>query len=465
MEDDNNVKFHQKLLSIDEKLEREDIEALIFLCSDLISPKNLQHIESAHQLFERLMKESLLNEEDCFLLAELLFLIKQHYLLPKIDYTKEQVLNELSTKRKISPYRIMLYNLSEEITNEEFKNIKFLVHKDIPKTLTSFLSLLKHMEKQELLSENNLDMLVTICESVSKNLIKRINQYKHEEKKKLSLTSGTANRSVEASAEKNMEAVKYRMDHKYRGRCIIFNNYEFQTMNYREGSCKDADDLRSVFEWLGFTVTIHHNTTEDEMKEILMLCRIDPMHQDSDCFVCCVLTHGESGCVFSSDEKSIAIYELTSYFMAHECRGLINKPKLFFFQACQGTDIQEGVFLQADAKKAKNSLSVTKNIPQRCIPKEADFLLGMATVDGCSAIRHRVRGSWYIQALCHQLKRLVPRQEDILTILTVVNNDVSQQGDLKGTMKQIPQPAFTLLKKVIFPVPPDDPPPAEENFL
>ncbi|XP_036613794.1 caspase-10 [Trichosurus vulpecula] len=466
MEEDNNIEFHQKFLLIDEKLERKDVESLKFLCSDLISPKNLEGIDTAHQLFQKFMDEDLLNEDDCFLVAELLFLIKQHYLLQHIGYTKEKVQKELSTKGKISSYRVMLYNLHEEVTKEDFEYIKFLLHKDIPKSLVSFLSLLRHMEKKEFLSENNLDMLERVCTPLSANLIRRINQYKDEKKeRKLSVASGATESLWKKAAEENKEGVQYTMGRRHRGLCLIFDNSEFQTMDFREGSCKDVDELTNVFEWLGFIVRIHCNTTKEEMEKILILCSTDPKHEDSDCFVCFVLSHGDSGSVFSSDEKSIAILDITSYFRARPCPGLINKPKLFFFQACQGEDMQEAVPLDADARSASASLPVPKNIPQRCIPKEADFLLGMATVDGCCAIRHRIKGSWYIQALCHQLKCLVPRREDILTILTVVNDVVSQQADPSGKIKQMPQPAFTLRKKVIFPVPPDAPPASEENLF
>lgn len=47
------------------------------------------------------------------------------------------------------------------------------------------------------------------------------------------------------------------------------------------------------------------------------------------------------------------------------------------------------------------------------------------------------------------------RQQDILSILTAVNCDVSQRADSTGKKKQMPQPAFTLRKKLVFPVPPE----------
>lgn len=40
-----------------------------------------------------------------------------------------------------------------------------------------------------------------------------------------------------------------------------------------------------------------------------------------------------------------------------------------------------------------------------------------------------------------------------MSILTKVNADVSNNSDGSGTKKQMPQPVFTLRKKIVFPVP------------
>lgn len=44
------------------------------------------------------------------------------------------------------------------------------------------------------------------------------------------------------------------------------------------------------------------------------------------------------------------------------------------------------------------------------------------------------------------------RGEDILTILTKVNFEVSNKDDKKNMGKQMPQPTFTLRKKLFFPL-------------
>lgn len=44
------------------------------------------------------------------------------------------------------------------------------------------------------------------------------------------------------------------------------------------------------------------------------------------------------------------------------------------------------------------------------------------------------------------------RGEDILTILTKVNFEVSKKDDKERMAKQMPQPTFTLRKKLFFPL-------------
>ncbi|NXG23080.1 CASP8 protein, partial [Grallaria varia] len=129
------------------------------------------------------------------------------------------------------------------------------------------------------------------------------------------------------------------------------------------------------------------------------------------------------------------------------------KPKLFFIQACQGEKRQHPVNVEVDARP-HDSYSTQQSVSlYDSIPEDADFLLGLSTVDGCVSFRHIQQGSWYTQALCRNLELLVPRGEDILAILTEVNKDVASRVNNNGE-KQMAQPAYTLRGKVIFPKPP-----------
>ncbi|KAL0626592.1 Caspase-10 [Plecturocebus cupreus] len=250
-------------------------------------------------------------------------------------------------------------------------------------------------------------------------------------------------------------AAVYRMNRKHRGHCVIVNNHSFTSLRDRRGTYKDAEILRCVFNWLGFTVCTYNNVTRGRMEEVLQEQKCNPDHVNGDCFVFCILTHGKFGAVYSSDEALMPIREIMSHFTALQCPGLAEKPKLFFIQACQGDEIQPSVSIEADALNPEQQPTSLQGILQDSIPVEADFLLGLATVPGYVSFRDVQEGSWYIQSLCNHLKTLVPRHEDILSILTAVNNDVSRRADKQGTKKQMPQPAFTLRKKLVFPVPLD----------
>ncbi|XP_007444350.1 caspase-8-like, partial [Python bivittatus] len=221
-------------------------------------------------------------------------------------------------------------------------------------------------------------------------------------------------------------------------------------------------ELKCVFTWLGFKVEKYDDKTSIEIETLLQDWQSSENWKDSDCLVCCILSHGESGKIYGTDACLIPIRTIMSYFTADRCPLLARKPKLFFIQACQGEKTQQPVYLQTDSNNAdsleldaQSSGFVSFQQLSSSIPAEADFLLGMATVDGYLSFRHVHQGTWYIQALCSKLRLLVPRGEDILSILTEVNEEVSKRADTQGQRKQMPQPAYTLRKKLIFPVPRD----------
>ncbi|XP_025749304.1 caspase-10 isoform X1 [Callorhinus ursinus] len=465
-DDNGQSSFLGKLLTIDSKLGNQDVEGLKFLCRDCISHRQLEKSSSASDIFDHLLEEELLSEEDPFFLAELLYIIKQKSLLRYLNQSKEQVESLLPTRGRVSLFRNLLYELSESIGSENLKDMIFLLRESIPKIQMTSLGFLAYLEKQGLIDEDNLRLLEDLCRRVVPNLMRKIEKYKREKASQVvtppvdrgpeSLHQRKEEPFSRSDIEELLEALPalpkasvYRMDRKHRGHCVVVNNHKFTSMLDRPGTDKDAEHLRHVFEWLGFSVRVYDNVTKGHLDNVLQEYKCHPGHSDGDCFVFCVLTHGKFGAVYSSDGTLVPIQEIMSHFTAQQCPGLAHKPKLFFIQACQGEEIQPPVFIEADAV---NPERVPPSL-QDSIPDEADFLLGLATVPGYVSFRHVEKGSWYIQSLCNHLKSLVPRNEDILSILTAVNNDVSQQADREGTKKQMPQPAFTLRKKLVFPVP------------
>lgn len=129
-----------------------------------------------------------------------------------------------------------------------------------------------------------------------------------------------------------------------------------------------------------------------------------------DAFVCCILSHGEKGSVLGIDGEQVLIRDLTQPFA--ECHKLAHKPKLFFIQACQGNEFQRDLW-EADGKESSTEEGPFEEDSHTAaihsIPIDADFLIGIASVEHYRSFRHVTDGSIFIQELCKQLENGCPR--------------------------------------------------------
>uniref|UniRef100_A0A8C3UG76 Caspase 7 n=1 Tax=Catharus ustulatus TaxID=91951 RepID=A0A8C3UG76_CATUS len=236
---------------------------------------------------------------------------------------------------------------------------------------------------------------------------------------------------------------QYNMDYKKVGKCIIINNKNFEDktgMGTRNGTDKDAGDLAKSFKNLGFEVIIYNDRSRDDMEKLLksvFLVAAEENHSDAACFACILLSHGEEGLIYGTDGP-MAIKSLTALFRGDKCKSLIGKPKLFFIQACRGSEFDEGI--QTDSGPIQ-------------IPVEADFLFAYS--HSYYSWRNPGRGSWFVQSLCSVLNEH-GKQLEIMQILTRVNyvvatNFESQSDDPRfSEKKQIPCVVSMLTKELYF---------------
>ncbi|XP_069610442.1 caspase-7 isoform X2 [Ranitomeya imitator] len=237
------------------------------------------------------------------------------------------------------------------------------------------------------------------------------------------------------------------------GKCVIINNKNFQEktgMCIRNGTDKDAGDLLRCFRSLGFDTTVYNDRSCEDMERLLQNMA-QQNHSDSSCFACILLSHGEEGQIYGID-GAMAIKSLTSLFRGDKCKSLVGKPKLFFIQACRGSEFDDGI--QTDSGPANDSLETDAN-PRYKIPVEADFLFAYSTVPGYYSWRNPGRGSWFVQALCSVLNEH-GKQLEIMQILTRVNYLVatsfeSWSDDPRfSEKKQIPCVVSMLTKELYF---------------
>ena len=134
----------------------------------------------------------------------------------------------------------------------------------------------------------------------------------------------------------------YRMKSKPRGIGVIINNRVFTCdMPMRNGTDKDAVALERLFTFLGFYTNRYDNLKATEME-----CKLKEVaglnHQEYDCLMVAILTHGKQGKLYGTD-RTTPIAPLINLFDGNHCPTLVGKPKIFVIQACRGDDYDYGI--------------------------------------------------------------------------------------------------------------------------
>ncbi|KAG5313144.1 CASP1 protein, partial [Acromyrmex insinuator] len=261
-------------------------------------------------------------------------------------------------------------------------------------------------------------------------------------------SSDMVNAMKNVKIDLNPDDDEYNMKHKRRGVAIILNHVHFENMGTREGSEKDTLNLKTSLDKLGFDVQIYTDPTSKTISTVLQSTAAED-HTDADCLIVVAMSHGESGLLHSAD----SIYPVDALwipFTGDQCLSLAGKPKLFFIQACRGTQLDNGVtvFNETD--------SIKSDTVKYSIPAYADILVAYSTYDGFFSWRNPDSGSWFIQALCEELD-LHGHSHDLLTIMTFVNRRVAikyqsyvPQNEKFHAKKQIPSIVSMLTRLVYF---------------
>ncbi|EZA54057.1 Caspase-10 [Ooceraea biroi] len=196
------------------------------------------------------------------------------------------------------------------------------------------------------------------------------------------------------------------------------NHLHYET---RYGTNADCASLSETFQAFGFTVCKHENLVR---KEILKkISNIPKDHGNTfDCMFLCILSHGYTGGIISSDEQEVSLIEIERAVCCMELKDVI---KIVIIQACQGKT--RGII---NDNLARDGLYDT-------VPKTEDtskfenFYMFMSTLQGFLSIRHKEEGSWFIQEVCRVLKTYGNQ----LTFLECVREIMTSVRKKKGTIE------------------------------
>ncbi|XP_011499428.1 PREDICTED: caspase-1-like isoform X2 [Ceratosolen solmsi marchali] len=243
----------------------------------------------------------------------------------------------------------------------------------------------------------------------------------------------------------------YNMNHRNRGKCIIFNHEHFDMgFETREGSSADARRIELTFQGLGFTVEIC-----DDYEHSSIINKINKLseedHTENDCICIFVLTHGLQNDFICAKDVVYKLDSIWKPFTADRCSTLAGKPKLFFFQACRGDKLDGGVKMQRSGTTETDSSTTSYKIPTH-----ADFLFAHSTVEGFFSWRNPEEGTWFVQSLCDVIDKHASTT-DLSKMLTMtarkVATDFASYNNLDPTLhdqKQVPSVTSMLIRDLYF---------------
>ncbi|XP_076645401.1 death regulator Nedd2-like caspase [Halictus rubicundus] len=215
---------------------------------------------------------------------------------------------------------------------------------------------------------------------------------------------------------------RYPMRSKPRGLVLIITNihYKYCYKEPRSSAAHDEENMKNLFEEMGFRVVSHFDLTKQQFVEkVREFSQHKHLRNVDSCFVI-VSSHGnvnsqyevtEIECVDNNPEsvlqndKTVLCKDILDYFTAEACPHLAGKPKIFIFQLCRGKKIQKSVKEPRHTTDISNFNSTDGMIGPKTnfhetIRNYEDILVTQATLPGHVAFRDTITGSWFIQILC-----------------------------------------------------------------
>ncbi|KAL5013987.1 hypothetical protein ScPMuIL_008257 [Solemya velum] len=248
-----------------------------------------------------------------------------------------------------------------------------------------------------------------------------------------------------------------------RGRVLIINNMVFKTedLGYRAASDEDVKNMTNLFTKLHFHVDPEQrDLSAEDIMDLLDKERRNHEHQNSQCFVCIILTHGSQEGVYGTDGVVVTVKKITDKFDGQNCPNLKGKPKLFFIQACQGEGRDSGAYqsqlnesTQRELEEALRqvNMDVTDAKTEQPYATKADMFIAKSTTEGYVSYRNTRMGSWFILAISFIFKNYAC-EEHVADMMTKVNHLVSKgrAHDDGRECVVVPQQQTTLTKKLFL---------------
>ena len=237
-------------------------------------------------------------------------------------------------------------------------------------------------------------------------------------------------------------------DSGYHGHALIINNINTVGRDKREGAEHDSERLLKTFVTLGYKChTFIDQTAEQIITHFKEISTLDHTHYDS--FICCLLSHGDSGKIFGVDDRAVYIEDIKEDIL--QVPSLVGKPKIFILQCDRGGHLPSARLLRNDDGSTY------------LLPHENDLFFGYSTTPFTKSCRFTDIGSWYIIELTKALQTY-HKELDLVSMVQIAHRQVATDPEyvykryekgpngksVKKTYKQSPQIVSSLTRPVRF---------------
>lgn len=249
------------------------------------------------------------------------------------------------------------------------------------------------------------------------------------------MSQTSSDNSHVASSPPPPQPNQYPMTCSPHGLAVIIGNDQFTPnprrpkldLGGRRGSDLDMINYDNIFSVLGYEVHQYHNQTSAQINDIFKTISTTD-HTSYDSFVMCITTHGESNSfVFGSDSVSLDLYKLIKGIQT--CPSLINKPKLFFVQACR---MPSEDLVSPDSGGTGTKLNLARNF-------EADVFIAWATSRDQAAYRSQQEGSWFVSALRYVFGKYASTRDLVSMMYEVTKLVTAAEGIESGSNEPVQQ--------------------------
>lgn len=455
-------------------LSSSESRRLFYLCGSLDADGSVTGVKE--MLKCHLMK----GQVDDLFLEELMFCLKRFDILRKVLGTSKDVVERTLRQRHVlSRYRILMADLSEDMGNEDLKNVKFLLSSTLSREkmdkAKNFLDVVVELEKLDQVSSERVDFVEQCLSNIGRvDLARKVNMYKksggahqqqplvphqitphqrlgapfspptpncsyaaHQPRQRQSHLTVTENFPVPLRRKQNCQSPleRYQLHTDPRGVCVIIDCVG-----------NDGDMLEHTFKGLHFTVILHKWLgVGDTLSALRGIFRQRENHEAS-AFVCCIISRGTETDLLATDSHNtgLRLDRIRHLFTAESCPMLVGKPKLFFIQRYSVPTPQ--AYARAVHRDEDLETDGCDGLA-RCeyVPTDADVFWSHCWTDECQLEQGHHR-SVYLQALTDALHKGQMRKTHVVDIHTELNGVIYEHNkrnpgaryhiDLKHTLRK-----------------------------